>query len=339
MSAATLRCSVLVLLLALVPVMAPTASAQAGTPAADAGPARDVYKRPFAWDSIWNLPLATSAQYVPFDAKVGDVYPDIENISVDPSAPVRELRANPGGAVHVDADMTADGSWNNCSTLLMDTPDRRTVIQGQPMELSAGGDPSWEYGWQPVSLTGDGIEGCHGGSGMSGIGGTIRRGELTGSQPIRHALKFSLPCTTSCSPAHGGHRWPAVKADSGYEGKYGGDNPEVNMGALLALPADTDLSGITEPDVRKVAEALRTYGGYVVDETGGAPSGSLDVEAGAVGEFSHIDSEQMRRIVNQLSVIANNTPASPGGGALGTPRRAACAPAFTDGTGGAPPGC
>jgi hypothetical protein len=180
----------------------------AGPDAESAGPEppRDVYARPFAWNSIWNLPLSTTAEYLPFDAKVGKLYPDVENISVDPNAPVRELDGDPGGDVHVDPRLHADGSYNNCSTLLLDTPDRTTVVQGQPMRLTAGGDPSWEHGWAPTSLTGTGIEGCHGGSGMSGIGGTIRQGELTGSQPIRHALKLSLPCETSCSTAHGGPR-------------------------------------------------------------------------------------------------------------------------------------
>jgi hypothetical protein len=130
-----------------------------------------------------------------------------------------------------------------------------------------------------------------------------------------------------------------VTADSGYEDKYGGDDPEVNMGALLALPPNTDLSGITAPDVRKVADALRTYGGYVVDETGGAPAGSFDVQSSAVREFPDINTSQMRQIVNQLAVVGNSARNTPGGGALGTPRRAPCAPAFTDGTGGAPANC
>jgi hypothetical protein len=258
---------------------------------------------------------------------------------VDPEAPVRRLDGSGGGGVHVDPDLSADGSWNNCSTLLVDSPDRRTIVQGQPMELEPGGDPSWEYGWEPQSLTGAGIEGCHGGSGLSGIGGTIRAGELSADEPIRHALKVSLPCPTSCSPENGGFRWPAVKADTGYEGKYGGENPQVNMGALLALPPDLDLSGITAPDVRKVAEALQTYGAYVVDETGGAPSASFQVQSTAVREFRGIDSSQMRTVFNALEVIENNGPQSPGGGALDAPRRAACAPAFTDGTGGAPATC
>jgi hypothetical protein len=139
--------------------------------------------------------------------------------------------------------------------------------------------------------------------------------------------------------AHGGFRWPAVKADGGYEGKYGGEDPEVNMGALLALPPDLDLSEITQPDVHKVAEALQTYGAYVVDETGGAPSGSFQVQSTAVREFCDIDSTQMREVFNALQVVENNATSTPGGGPLDAPRRAACVPAFTDGTGGAPATC
>ncbi|GAA4941089.1 hypothetical protein EV188_112120 [Actinomycetospora succinea] len=306
---------------------------------ASADETRDIYARPFSWDSIWNLPLATTAVYGDFDAQVGHLYPDVENITLDPTAPVRELGGAGSGEVHVDPELQADGSWNNCSTLLVASPDQQTIIQGQPMVLEPGGDPSWRVGWDPQPLTGRGIEGCHGGSGLSGLGGTIREGELSGDAPLRHALKVSLPCTTSCSPENGGFRWPAVAADSGYEGKYGGENPQVNMGALLALPADADLSGITAPDVRKVAEALQTYGAYVVDETGGAPSGSFQVQSTAVREFPNIDSPQMRAVFNQLSVIENSAEDTPGGGALDAPRRAACAPPFADGTGGAPASC
>jgi hypothetical protein len=47
----------------------------------------------------------------------------------------------------------------------------------------------------------------------------------------------------------------------------------------------------------------------------------------------------MVQLFRSLSVVTNSGPTTPGGGALGTPRRAACAGPFTDGTGGSPPGC
>ena len=120
-------------------------------------------------------------------------------------------------------------------------------------------------------------------------GGDVTVGELPGDAPIRHALKIGLNCTESCSSSGGGFRWPATKADSGYEGKYGGSDPDVKMGSLLAVAPDADLSWITQPDVRKVAEALRDYGAYVVDET--ANDGNfLVVQTGAEAEIPNIDS-------------------------------------------------
>jgi hypothetical protein len=47
----------------------------------------------------------------------------------------------------------------------------------------------------------------------------------------------------------------------------------------------------------------------------------------------------MSQVFRLLDLVDNNTPGTPGGGPLGGPRRAPCAGAFADGTGGAPPGC
>ena len=46
---------------------------------------------------------------------------------------------------------------------------------------------------------GDGALGAHGGSGLSGVGGTIRLGELFSSAPIGHALKLELQHRASAS--------------------------------------------------------------------------------------------------------------------------------------------
>lgn len=319
-------------------------------------PARDVYQRPFAWSSPWNLPLSTAAVSRPAGLKPQFVEFDAEHINVNPADPVRPLTAaetlgvnqqdfarstktrNTTTPVRVDPRDTSDGGFNNCSAFLVDSPDRQTVVQGQPLKLDPGGAPSYDFGWGPEQLTGDGIVGCHGGSGLSGIGGSIRRGEMRGPEPLAHALKIGINCTTDCSTARRGFRWPAYKADKGWEQKYQGRDPEMGMGSLLALPADADLSRITEPDTRKIAEALRTYGGYVVDETAN-PGTFLAVQSGAEAEIPNIDSPQMQQVVRMLQVVTNNGPATPGGGPLGAPRRGPCAPAFADGTGGAPVGC
>jgi hypothetical protein len=241
--------------------------------------------------------------------------------------------------VHVDPGLSADGSYNNCSTFLADTPDGETVVAGQPLRLRPGGDPSYDFSFPAVALRGDGRLGCHGGSNLSGIGGSIRVGEMSKPEPLRHPLKINLNCELSCSTAQEGFRWPAFKADGAFRDVYRGPDPRVNMGTLMGLPPDVDLSWITEPDTRKIAEAFRDYGAYVVDETGGEPSNALNAQAGAQNEIPNIDSRQMVRLFTSLSIVTNSTEATPGGGALGTPRRAPCALPFPDGTGGAPPGC
>ncbi|TDQ51732.1 hypothetical protein EV188_10892 [Actinomycetospora succinea] len=332
--------AVLIAAVAVAGVVVATRAPIATGPEPYRGPTRDLRALPFAWDSIWNLPLAGSAEYSPFNTRAQDVYLDIENITVDPATPVRDLESDNGTRrVHVDPRLSADGSYNNCSTFLAETPDDETVLAGQPLKLDPGGTPRWNYTYPSVSLRGDGRLGCHGGSNLSGIGGTIRVGEMTGPEPLRHALKINLNCQQSCSTARDGFRWPAFKADAAWRDQYRGSDPNVNMGTLLAIAPDTDLSWITEKDTRKIAEALRDYGAYVVDETGGEGTNAINAQAGAEAELPNIDSPQMLRLVTSLAVVTNNGPDTPGGGPLGSPRRVACALPFADGTGGAPEGC
>lgn len=77
-----------------------------------------------------------------------------------------------------------------------------------------------------TDITGDGLHGAHGGSGMSAVGGTIRSGELNpGAPPIPHALKLELagwlyyfgghrlnPVTSNNQGATQ-YRWPATRSD------------------------------------------------------------------------------------------------------------------------------
>jgi hypothetical protein len=213
---------------------------------------------------------------------------------------------------------------------------QRLAVRAQPLRLDAGGDPSYEFGWPEVSLTSTGLPGCHGGSGLSGIGGSVRIGEVRGPAPIRHALKISLNCKRTCSTAGGGFRWPATKADNYFAEGYGGTQEGVKMGSLLAIPPDADLSRITRPDVRKIAEAMRTYGAYVVDDTYG-PSFALNAENGPGGNMrtqfrsdygmdfevyassANAWSRDLQRLRTVLAAVDNNSPTSVGGG--GTPRQ------------------
>ncbi len=139
---------------------------------------------------------------------------------------------------------------NNAAALL--ARDSRTLWQTQPLtHCTASGDVTAIAAIAPVDLYGNGIDGMHGGSGLSSIGGAIRAFELnktslTGSGPyentMRHALKMILDSRESLARCGNGikcYRWPATKADSNAESAYGtlGNSavPEMRMGALLAL--------------------------------------------------------------------------------------------------------
>ena len=154
-------------------------------------------------------------------------------------------------------------------------PDRRTLVQLNPLTRDRTGGFAFGYRSSNEDIYGPGIQGGHGGSGLSSIGGTIRLEELPGTTPIRHALKINLFAEKfiSFSPGPGGglgYRWPATRAD-GYadETRYGGTVPQLTMGALLAIPPTVTLQSLdlqTEPGI-KLFHAFQDYKTYVTDNT------------------------------------------------------------------------
>lgn len=302
------------------PAPAPTATVP--PPPAAAG-TRDKYAWPCASTSIWNMPIGSAAAYVPANIQPangwgGAITTDDEIIDLNPNDPLKPL--NGGGLVHVGPTMSHDGSWNGVAAFLK--ADGNGVAQGQPLVLSPGGNPFWSYNYPTVDIRGDCIAGAHGGSGLSSFGGSIRKGELSSSQPLHHALKVNLFAKRFLSQAAGGYRWPASHAD-GYAlsgggcPAYGGGVPALRMGSLLALPPGTDLSWIGSPRARKIAQALMDYGAYVVDDTCWDVH-AIDIEAGAeFGDGGSFNSD-LQQVFTMLAVVDNNGPSSIGGG--GTPR-------------------
>jgi len=112
----------------------------------------------------------------------------------------------------------------------------------------------------------------------------------------------------------------------------------MRMGSLLAIPASRSIAslGLESEPGRQLAWTLQNYGAYIVDSTGG-PGFALSAEDGPDGSFekqfkadfgynlaqrvrdSNPWARDMRRIVEALHVVNNNTPSSIGGG--GTPRQ------------------
>jgi hypothetical protein len=333
---------------------------------------RSPYTWPFSWDSIWNMPIASTAAYAPAGITSNGSYENsgaADFDSINPTFPVvtlRDARLGSGdiGAVSVygDPGMAANGELNTCSAFL--GTDNVSVYQGQTTELTAGGNPSFggvvDDASLPVNIKSKGITGCHGGSGLSGLGGTLSLSDLTQPGPITHALKVALDGYINYSKANGGFRWPAVNSDDGYNSPssgnyYGGSNPNVQAGSLLALPRSINPSSFSNPTVVKIARAMQDYGVYVVDTTAtGIYNYSTLITnyntsshfvsglcvrvtpCGSPSSNSDIFSSQLDALFQDLEVVTNNTASTPGGGVIGASRCAPYAPQFTDGS-DAPP--
>jgi lysophospholipase L1-like esterase len=222
---------------------------------------------------------------------------------------------------------------NNCMTFLL--PDGRSLVQLAPVARVQPGGPIYGYCWEGEDLYGSGITGSHGGSGMSAIGGSIRKGELTGDQPIRHALKvlfWCKPWVAYNNDGTRGYRWPARNAD-GYANaeSYGGKVPALEVGALLALPPSLTPAqlGLKTDMGRKLFHALQDYGAYMVDDSAWSCH-SIAMEDGVkaeikakwgfslganTGDLKH----DYNALFRALCVVDNNSPTNIGGG--GKPRQ------------------
>jgi len=358
--------TVVVMLFVVIVGGASTVSAQASC--------RDPLQQPFAADSIWNTPIGSNAQFV--DAQFvlpSSGYSFEENIIVmEPTAPLKTMykAANHGweGGEAARCTATSEVSYgghqfpipNNVSTYdryeqntsnsvgaILDV-DGRTIYQMQPLSICGfGGDVTRFWEKPTVDLYGPGIEGAHGGSGLSSVGGSIRISEMKAGYRIPHALKLTIFGIENMSRSNGGFRWPATNPDldnesdpcSGFSNAYCGNVPELRSGALLALPPSVNINslGLQAESSRMVARALQEYGGYVVDNSGW-PNVHISGEFGPAGNGQDVwntlggmNEGDLNKIFSQLAVVNNNSPTSIGGG--GTPTAPAALP-FCDGTNG-----
>jgi hypothetical protein len=249
--------------------------------------------------------------------------------------------------VPIPNDYIVANNNGNASAVFLQA-DGRTLIQTQPFaRCSAGGAGTAATGisddptdFRPVDLYGDGIGGSHGGSGLSAIGGTLRLGELRpGHNGPAHALKvavYSALVLNDCQVFSECYRWPADRADGNAVSSYGSlraNGSAMKMGALLAIPAFTNISSLqleTEP-AKQLAWTLQNYGAYI-DDTQDEPSFVLNAEIGPQGSFltqfeadwgfpiqqrvrdNSPWSRDMQRLMTALHVVDNNGPTSIGGG-------------------------
>lgn len=321
----------------------------AGQPAQDAGilpGTRDKLLWPFASTSPWNMPIGSNAVYV--NAQLPRTFWAVENTLniMTPTAPLRTMYNNgqwwpgttcnasgstkqvpiPDGYVVPAPPSGGDGTLpNRTGAVLM--PDGVTVQEFQyatrcsstgPLTVGAVRCSHSIYG------SGVGCFGAHGGSGLTALGGTVRMHEVTGTAPIRHAMRVTIP-VQYLSGCNGGYRWPSLVADTGWNDPgsssyYSGSVCALRMGSLVAIPPAVNCeTAVPSALGRRICHALQDYGAYVVDT---APQGwnpmVLLGEWGTDAALSGISSDLLT-LFTGLHVVDNNSSTNIGGG--GTPRQ------------------
>jgi hypothetical protein len=128
-----------------------------------------------------------------------------------------------------------------------------------------------QYAWSKINGSGWGnpahyFQGARA-TGVATSAGLIRKHEIDdGRSMYQHALAMSL--TFNALGKTPPYVFPATSADKDALTVNSGTVPQ---GALLMLPRSFDMTKLTNPRLRKIAETLKTYGAYVVDRNYGTP--------------------------------------------------------------------
>jgi len=237
------------------------------------------------------------------------------------------------GVIQLPQDFVLPAGQNASpgNSLAIVQPDGHSLIEISGFACCIAGGPAYGFRYPDSDLYGDGRLGGQGGSGLSSLGGALVKGELTNGLPVRHALKVSLSAkkyyfenpalTEAC------FRWPADRCDAGHASSYGGMNPELAMGALLALPPTVRVDGLGLESVagRAMFQTLQDYGAYVVGDAA-VDRAIWGIEFSARTSFNERPGAEraawerdVNRLLPLLQVVTNNGPTSVGGG--GVPRK------------------
>ncbi|MBD2778468.1 hypothetical protein [Iningainema tapete] len=321
---------------------------------------RDKFLWPFASTSPWNMPIGSDARYIAANIeKAQYAGADLEFFyklkQSDPERPVYapgawgEGRCNgtqsmgislpfPDNIIVPDATKVPFSTPNNASAFLM--PDGKRLVQLSPLARCQPGGSIYGFRYSSptepdgmIDIYGAGIGGAHFGSRLSSIGGSIRKGELIGNKPIRHALKVLIwgEKYLHYSKSIPGFRWPATGADNYAADHYHGKNPALVQGSLLAIPpSETEASlNLKTPAAKKLFHALQDYGAYIVDDAYW-DCHYFSMEKEALEEFQNTYGygfqdtsgefyEDFMKLFQTLYIVDNNGSNSIGGG--GTPRQ------------------
>jgi Carboxypeptidase regulatory-like domain len=273
---------------------------------------RDPFIQPFTSGSMWNMPIGSGAQYEPANlipAHTKTLVSDQHIIVMTPSAPSTNLYENTAGpnggmnqrcdtsgafltTVPIPADFVVLSTGQN-DPLTAVAADGHTVIQGEPFARCTAGGPGTIDFLDKVNsdLFSDGLLGWDGGSHLSALGGAIRLGELVPGGVITHALQIDVDAA-NLYPGDASRRcwrWPATTCDKNYSTLYTGTNPDLRMGALLALPSTLDLSTLNlSPPGLILAKAFQDYGAYIANTNGIRSVNNIVTELSPSGSVAEV---------------------------------------------------
>ncbi len=325
---------------------------------------RNPWLWPFSIDSIWNTPIGSNAEYE--DAGLRPT----RGVGADPRHFLELSREDPERKViGFDRFAPKNGRCSGTTDmngLTVHLPDGWTVPDigpDNPYGLKPnsaftfrlyGNDRVWNgpaiarcdprgalYMYSFVrfpdkriyeDLHGDGNTdtGGQGASRMSGMGGTIRVGELTGERPLRHAIKLNVwGHHLYYGDDRPGYKWPATAADHyanqpDHKNRYVGKNPNLVMGTLLAVEPGVTAKklGLRSEPARLLLKTLQGYGAYITEDSGW-DVWDIIVESDVMPEFEKkygfgLESEkweaEVLKIAPHLKIVVNNGPDSVGGG-------------------------
>ncbi len=332
-----------------------------GPPRGGAG--RNPLDQPFASNSIWNMPIGTAATY----SSAGLVKPvrglasDNSAVFMDPAATMTSIEQGPqgqrgnrcqvGGSVLVDAPLPPVAILNNTDNEAAGivAANGSTLVQANHFARCTPGQPATAASVNATqSLYGDGRLGNTGGSGLDTIGGVTRVGDLAPGTVTRHALSVNVYGAQDLYKASASlcYTWPATRCDAYGPSRYGGTNPALRMGSLLAIPV-SQLANLplTTTAGRQLAWTLAYYGAYVVNDSARSvfavrtEQGDADflasfqqewgfsfatVGTGVTGTVSSAWASDLQTIISRLAVVTDNGPSAVGGG--GSPLQPLAAP-------------
>jgi|GEM_PF-1145989 len=310
---------------------------------------RDPAQWPFAADSVWNTPIGSGTQFAAVPSGGLDLATGVMIVNASLSHPILHATTNdPVGNLHVPGMTTpfataplpaALGTMPGGRHVFLVLPDGVTVLEIHSPRR-AGSDVRANSVVR-ADLRGSGVPPAYRsatGSGLTPLGGSIRRGELKAGIP--HVIGAVAPLeAVTVKPDGTAHVWPA-------DGSAAGDANaaaqmaragNVHVGSLLAIPPGVDIAKLAAPGTpaHAIIRAMQDYGVLVKDtfdgtyfnewQRAGTPHLIFCVEDLFNGDAPTDLARQLAPAIRELRVVANHGPNSIGGGGA---RRQPAAPAF-----------